>query len=65
MGNKLTVRQHRMLREISQESMAKRLKISYGTYRNWEEDPSRISIAKAMEIADIFGVSINDIFFTK
>lgn len=63
MSEKLTIRQHRMLRELTQEEMAKRLKIHYGTYRNWEEEPSKISIKKAMEIASIFGVSINDIFF--
>lgn len=63
MSKKLTLRQHRMLREISQEEMSKRLGIHYGTYRNWEEEPAKISIKKAKEIAEIFQVSINDIFF--
>ncbi len=65
MSEKFTIRQHRMLREISQEEMANKLNISYNTYRNWEEEPAKISIKKAMEIADIFKVSINDIFFSQ
>lgn len=63
MGDKLTIKQHRMLRDLTQNEMAERLGIHYSTYRNWETEPSKISIKYAKDIAIIFGVSIDDIFF--
>lgn len=59
----LTVREWRRLKEISQESMAKMLNVHVNTYQNWESDPGKISIEKAMEIANIFDVSLDDITF--
>jgi hypothetical protein len=32
---------------------------------NWEEAPEKISIGKAIEIAQILGVSLDDITFRK
>lgn len=63
MTQKLTVKQHRLIREISQEEMADKIGIHVQTYRAWEENPEKISIAKAKKIAAAFGISINDIFF--
>lgn len=59
----LTVREWRRVREISQETMAEKLKIHVNTYMNWERKPGQIGILKAKEIADIFGVSLDDISF--
>lgn len=61
----LTLRQWRRVKEISQEKMAEILGVHVNTYQNWEETPEKISIEKAMAIADIFNVSLNDITFKK
>lgn len=60
----MTVRAYRRALEISQESMASMLNVSVGTYQNWEKEPERITIANAVKIASIFGVSMNEIEFT-
>lgn len=61
----LTLRQWRRAKEISQEKMADILGVHVNTYQNWEEAPEKISIEKAMAIAKIFGVSLDDITFKK
>lgn len=63
MSEKLTVKQHRLIREISQEEMADKIGVHVQTYRAWEESPEKISIAKAKKIAAAFNISINEIFF--
>lgn len=63
MTEKLTVKQHRLIREISQEEMAEKVGVHVQTYRAWEENPEKISIAKAKKIAAAFNISINEIFF--
>lgn len=65
MVEKFTVREHRVVRGISQEEMAKRLGITPNTYRKWESEPLRITMGFAFEIAKIFEVSVNNIDFTK
>jgi len=64
LAEKLTVKQHRLIREISQEEMAEKVGVHVQTYRAWEENPEKISIAKAKKIATAFGISINDIYFS-
>lgn len=59
----LTIRQWRRAKEITQEQMAERLGIHVNTYQNWEEAPGKISVTKAVEIAEILGITINDIVF--
>lgn len=59
----LTVREWRRVREISQESMAEKLKIHVNTYQRWEKEPGLITFEKAVEISKILGVSLNDISF--
>lgn len=59
----LTVREWRRVRELSQESVAKSLGIHVNTYQNWEQDPGKISIEKAFELAELFGVTLDDITF--
>ena len=61
----LTLRQWRRAREITQEKMAEYLKIHVNTYQNWEDAPEKISIEKAMQIATILKVNLEDISFKK
>lgn len=58
-----TVRQWRKVKEITQEDMANRLGVHVNTYQNWEKEPEKITIANAVKIAEIFGVSMNEISF--
>lgn len=62
---KLTLKQWRGAREISQKEMSERLNVHINTYQKWEEDPSKIKMIIAQEIAKIFEVSLNDIDFNK
>lgn len=59
---KLTLRQWRRVREITVLEMANRLGVSKPTYIAWERDPSKIRISYAEKIADILGVSREDLF---
>lgn len=58
---KLSIREWRRIKEISQEEMAKLCDVHPNTYRAWEENPSEIKIGKALLIAERFGISLNDI----
>lgn len=59
----LTIRQMRLAKEITQQEMADKLNIHINTYAGWEKEPLSISIGNAFKIAEIFEVSIDDIFF--
>lgn len=59
----LTVREWRRVRELSQETVAKSLGVHVSTYQAWEQEPGKISIDKAFEIAKLFGVTLDDISF--
>lgn len=59
----LTVKQWRMLKDLSQEQMAERIGIHRNTYASWEENPGTISISNALTIADALDVSVDSIIF--
>ena len=61
----LTVREWRRAKEISQETMAERLHVHVNTYMKWEKSPGQISIGKAVEIAKILGVALDEISFVE
>lgn len=61
--SKLTLKQHRVIRELSQERMAEMLGVHINTYRNWEERPSNLTIGKAKKIANVLELSIDEINF--
>lgn len=58
---KLTLREWRRLKEVTQEQMAEVCGIHINTYRNWEEKPSEIKISFAMKIADRLGITLDDL----
>jgi len=62
---KLTLKQWRGAREISQKEMSERLDVHINTYQKWEEDPTKIKMVTAQEIAKIFDVPLDDIDFSK
>lgn len=59
----LHVEEWRRLRGISKEEMSERLGIHRNTLTNWENNPGMIPMEKAIQIADILNVSLNDIIF--
>lgn len=58
-----TIKQHRVWSGKTQAEMADALGVVRQTYMNWETNPMDLTIAKAMKIADILGVDINDFIF--
>lgn len=62
MPEKLSLKQARMMRDISQIEMAKRLDVHPQTYSMWEKEPNKISIGKASQICKILEVRFEDIF---
>lgn len=58
---KLTLRQMRRIREISQIEMAKRLGVAPGTYVVWERCPAKIKTGRLIEICRILKCSVDDI----
>lgn len=59
----MTVRALRRAKDISQTDMADRLGVHVNTYQNWEKEPEKITISNAVKIAEILGVSMNEIEF--
>ena len=60
----LSLKQIRLVKEKTQDDMAKLLNIHVQTYRKLEENPECITIKQAKEIADYLGVPYDDIFFS-
>lgn len=63
---KLTLREWRRLKEVSQEEMAKICGedgVHVNTYRAWEEKPSTIKLSDAVKIAERLGITLDDIIF--
>lgn len=60
---KLTLKEWRRAKGVSQEKMADICDVHINTYRAWEEKPSEIKLGKAMKIAEELDISIDDIIF--
>lgn len=58
---KLTLRQMRRIREISQTEMAKRLGVAPSTYVVWERCPAKIKTGRLIEICRILKCNVDDI----
>ena len=60
---KMTMKEWRRAKGISQEEMANVCGVHVNTYRAWEEKPESIKFTAAVKIAERLGVSLDDIFF--
>lgn len=60
---KLTLKEWRRLKEVSQEAMASVCGVHVNTYRAWEEKPSSIKLGDAMKLAEHLNISLDDIIF--
>ena len=61
---KLTLRQWRGAKELTQREMSERLNVHINTYQKWEENPGSIKIMDAQHISEIFDVPLDEIDFT-
>lgn len=59
----LTIKQARLLGELSQKNIADALGVHVQTYRKIEANPDLATVAQAKIIADVTGKSYDDIFF--
>lgn len=48
---------------LTQEDVAKQLKVSKNTVVNWEKGKSSPDIAKGKALAKLFGMSVDDLIF--
>lgn len=62
---KYTLKELRARKDKSQKEVAADLGISYQTYCAWEKDISNVAVSKVYALAKYYGVTIDDIKFTK
>ena len=60
---RLTIRQARALVGLSQAEVAKKIGVSTPTYRKWEDDPERVTLKVAKQLAEIFNQPLDRVFF--
>lgn len=61
MADKLSIRALRVNKGLTQAEVSKKLGVSTTTYSAWEKDISKVGVGKVKQIADFYGVSIDDI----
>lgn len=61
---KYSLKELRARKGETQAETAHNLGVSLTTYNNWEKDISNVAVSKVMAVAEYFGVTIGDIFFT-
>lgn len=60
---KFTLRELRARKKWTQQDTAKKLGISVQTYNAWEKDISRVAVSKVNAVANLFEVTLSQIFF--
>lgn len=60
---KMSIRQARRAKDITQKEMAESLQVHVQTYRRIEEHPENVTIAQARIIADKLGMPYDDLIF--
>lgn len=58
-----TLRELRARKKWTQQDTAEKLGISTQTYNAWEKDISRVAVSKVNAVANLFGVTLSQIFF--
>lgn len=59
----LTLRQWRMVKDISQQKLADAIGVHVNTYTNWESGKSKMPIDKALLVCKELGVCVDDVIF--
>jgi transcriptional regulator with XRE-family HTH domain len=60
-ATKLSLKEWRRARGLSQEALAKTCGVHLNTYRQWEQNPGKIKIDDAVRIADTLNISLDAI----
>lgn len=58
-----TLKELRARKNWTQKETAARLGISEQTYNAWEKDVSGVAVSKVNALANLFGVTLSEIFF--
>lgn len=58
----LTLKELRMAKGLTVESICQTLNISRHKYLGWEESPGSMPVNKAVKLAEILGADFNEIF---
>lgn len=64
-GMKYTLKELRARKDLTQREVAEDLGISYQTYNAWEQDISGVAISKVYAVAEYFGVTIDELKWTR
>lgn len=59
-----TLRDYRTINSLTMEYLGELLRVHPQTYAKYERNPELLSIAQAKQIAKLYNVSVDDIFFT-
>ena len=59
----MTLKERRRYMGFSQNTVAKKLGVSIGTVNNWEDNPEKVAIGKALKLAELYECSIDDLIF--
>lgn len=62
---KYTLKELRARKDWTQQETAEKLGVSAQTYNAWEKDISGVAVCKVQAVADLFGVRLGQIFFTR
>ena len=59
----MNLKEARIAANYTQQEVADQLGISRPTYRSMENNPDRVTIEEANKLAEMFDVTVDDIFF--
>ena len=62
---KYTLKELRARKEVTQQQAAEDLGVSTTTYNAWEQNISNVGVSKVQAVATYYGVTLNEISFTK
>lgn len=63
MEKRYSIKELRARKNWTQAETAAKLGISVQTYNAWEKDISNVAVSKVQAVADLFGVTLSQIFF--
>jgi len=58
---KLTLREWRRLKEVTQAQMAEACGVTPATFIEWEKKPSGIKLSYALKIVERLGITLDDV----
>lgn len=57
-----SLKELRARKSLTQAEVAEKVEVSEQTYYLWEKNPEKIQVGKLYRLAEIFGVTIDEIF---